>query len=125
MKHSLALLAVSALLTLSPAQAQQEQQERTYDYFSANRTMIRNGVQAVLLCNGLFTGHRTLEQVYAHELKYLTSPRFGGAVGNADGGEYVVDRDKKAVAIGGPTTGPLHRRTARMRNLGQSLRLRF
>ena len=25
------------------------------DYFTANRTMIRNGVQAVLLCNGLFT----------------------------------------------------------------------
>ena len=103
MKQLLALLALPALLCLSPAQAQQE---RTYDYFSANRTMIRNGVQAVLMCNGLFTGNRTLEQVYAHELMYLTSSRFGGAVGDANGGEYVVDRDKKAVAIGGPTTGP-------------------
>ena len=31
------------------------QQEETFDYFSANRQMIRNGVQAVLMCNGLFT----------------------------------------------------------------------
>lgn len=28
------------------------QQQGEYDYFSANRTMIRNGVQAVLMCNG-------------------------------------------------------------------------
>lgn len=98
-----------ALLSLLFTCEIQAQQERTYDYFLANRTMIRNGVQAVLMCNGLFTGHRTLEQVYAQELKYLTSPRFSGAIGDANGGEYVVDRDKKAVAIGGPTTGPIIR----------------
>jgi CubicO group peptidase (beta-lactamase class C family) len=27
-------------------------------------------------------------------------------VGTVDGGEYVIDRDRKAVAVGGPTTGP-------------------
>ena len=45
--------------------------EDSYDYFAANRLMIRNGVQAVLTCNGLFTSHRTLEQVYAQELAYM------------------------------------------------------
>jgi CubicO group peptidase (beta-lactamase class C family) len=101
-RSSIALVILSCILTCS-AYAQQEE---NYDYFSDNRTMIRNGVQAVLMCNGLFTGHRTLEQVYAQELIYLTTPRFGRAVGTADGGEYVIDRDRKAVAIGGPTTGP-------------------
>ncbi len=80
------------------------EQAETYDYFSANRTMIRNGVQAVLTCNGLFTSHRTLEQVFAQELAYLPDP-----VGNVNGGEYVIDRDRKAVAIGGPQSGPVIR----------------
>ena len=103
MNRSLLPLAFLTLLVVTPLQAQQEE---TYDYFSANRTMIRNGIQAVLMCNGLFTGGRSLEQVFSQELAYLTSPRFGGAVGTVDGGEYVVDRDLKAVAIGGPSTGP-------------------
>lgn len=85
------------------------QQQGEYDYFSANRTMIRNGVQAVLMCNGLFTGGRTLTQVFAQELAYLTAQRFGGPVGSAAGGEYEIDKELRAVAIGGPTTGPVIR----------------
>ncbi len=34
-------------------------QEEEFDYFAHNRELIRNGVQAVLQCNGLFTSHRT------------------------------------------------------------------
>ena len=93
---------IALLLTIAgPLHAEQTE---TYDYFSANRTMIRNGVQAVLTCNGLFTSHRTLEQVFAQELAYLPDP-----VGNVNGGEYVIDTDKKAVAIGGPQSGPVIR----------------
>ena len=66
--------------------------------------MIRNGVQAILMCNGLFTSHRSLEQVFAQELAYLPAP-----VGTADGGEYLVDRDLHAVAVGGPESGPVIR----------------
>ena len=80
-------------------------QENNYDYFSVNRLMIRNGVQAVLTCNGLFTSHRTLEQVYAQELAYMI--RLGGSVGSAQGGEYSVDRANKAVAVGGADAGPV------------------
>ena len=93
---------LALLATISPVNAQQEE---NFDYFATNRQMIRNGVQAVLMCNGLFTSHRTLEQVFDQELAYLTSDRFGGYVGNIDGGEYEVRTDLQAVAIGGPNSG--------------------
>jgi CubicO group peptidase (beta-lactamase class C family) len=79
-----------------------------YDYFSANRQLIRNGVQAVLMCNGLFTSRRTIEQVFEQELAYLTGP-LGETVGTAAGGEYIVDRSLRAVAVGGSGSGPVVR----------------
>jgi len=79
-------------------------QNDDFDYFTANRTMIRNGVQAVLMCNGLFTSGRTLGQVFKQELAYLPDP-----VGNVDGGEYLINHELKAVAIGGPESGPVMR----------------
>ena len=79
-------------------------QDSGFDYFEANRTMIRNGVQAVLMCNGLFTSGRTLEQVFEQELAYLSNP-----VGTAQGGEYVIDHEQKAVAIGGKESGTVIR----------------
>lgn len=106
MKRISLLFALLLLLLNTHTDAQQE---RGYDYFHTNRVMIRNGVQAVLMCNGLFTSNRSLEQVYAQELAYLTHPRYGGYVGTPNGGEYVVDTDRRAVAIGGPTTGPVIR----------------
>jgi len=89
------------LVFLTPAHAGREE---NYDYFDANRALIRHGVQAVLMCNGLFTSQRTLEQVFAQELAYLKEP-----IGTAQGGDYLVDWDRKAVAIGGPDNGPVMR----------------
>jgi len=82
----------------------QAQSTQDHDYFSANRVSIRNGLQAVLMCNGLFTSHRTLEQVFDQELAYVTVP-----AGTAEGGEYVIDRERRFVEVGGPTTGPVLR----------------
>jgi len=96
------LVAVS-LLVSPPSFAQQPQRDR-FDYFAANREVIRNGVQAVLMCNGLFTSERTLEQVFSQELAYLQNP-----VGTAEGGDYVVDWARKAVAVGGGSAGPVMR----------------
>ncbi len=92
------------ILVLMPLSLAFAQQPNDYDYFQANRTMIRNGVQAILMCNGLFTGNRSLEQVFDQELAYLADP-----VGSTRGGDYVVDTDKKAVAIGGGGSGPVIR----------------
>jgi len=86
------------VLVVAPALAEE------YDYFQANREMIRNGVQAVLMCNGLFTSGRSLPRVFEQELAYLPD-----AVGSVDGGDYVVDRERRAVAVGGGDSGPVLR----------------
>lgn len=91
-------------LLLLPFCSALAQQPNDFDYFSANRTMIRNGVQAVLMCNGLFTSNRPLDRVFAQELAYLPDP-----VGSAEGGDYIVDETLRAVAVGGGESGPVIR----------------
>jgi len=93
-----------ALLALVVPQSASAQQEDRYDYWRPQRDMIQRGVQAILQCNGLFTSNRTLEQVFDQELKYLRLP-----IGTAEGGDYKVDWDRKAVAIGYPGDGPVMR----------------
>lgn len=92
------------VLCLFPAFLQAQQND-SYDYFEANRQLIRNGVQAVLTCNGLFTSHRSLDQVFEQELAYMV--RFGGRVGSAGGGAYRVDADRRFVSVGGVNEGPV------------------
>ena len=92
------------LLSLLLAATAVAQQADDYDYFAANRKMIRNGVQAVLMCNGLFTSKRPLERVFAQELAYLPN-----AIGSAEGGAWEIDRERRAVAIGGGAAGPVIR----------------
>ena len=101
MKHAPFLLLLQALIYLTTAHAAQQE---NHDYFQANRDLIRHGVQAVLMCNGLFTSHRTLEQVFAQELTYLKEP-----IGTAQGGDYLVDRERKAVMVGRQDSGPVAR----------------
>jgi len=101
MKRLTRLVLVLAVLLPSSVRGQQRE---AYDYFSPQREMIQRGVQAVLQCNGLFTSHRTLEQVFRQELAYLRAP-----IGTADGGDYEVDWDRKAVAIGAPGPIPVMR----------------
>ena len=97
MHRFLLLLAFLAL----PVHAEQTE---SYDYFTANRSMISNGVQAVLMCNGLFTSERTLELVFKQELAYLREP-----VGTAEGGDYAVDWHRKAVSVGGADSSAVMR----------------
>ena len=68
MHRVLAALLLASAATGAPAENQE------YDYFSHYRLMIRNGVQAALMCNGPFTSNRNLEQVFRQELPYLPSP---------------------------------------------------
>ena len=98
------LLVLTILFALQlPLQASAQQQE-TYDYWGFQRDMIRYGQQAIFTCNGLFTSDRTLEQVFAQELAFLAEP-----VGTARGGDYVVDRERRAVAIGAGNGKPIMR----------------
>ena len=90
-------LIIFVLLSLSAAEAQQEE---VYDYASSNRLMIQRGVQAILMCNGLFTSGRSLDLVFEQELAYLKEP-----VGTEEGGDYEVDWKRRAVAVGKPENG--------------------
>ena len=92
MKRLSTVLFVAALFLPAPSHAQQEE---SYDYFRPQREMILHGQQAIFMCNGLFTSNRTLEQVFDKELRYLSQP-----VGTPRGGDYEVDWERKAVAIG-------------------------
>ena len=95
MRTSTAGCVLAATLVLTAAPLAQQQQGGGYDYWRVQRAMIQRGQQAIFMCNGLFTSKRTLEQVFAQELKYLQQP-----IGTPAGGDYVVDRERRAVAIG-------------------------
>ncbi|MCP5130772.1 MAG: serine hydrolase [Pseudomonadales bacterium] len=96
---------VSCLIPLLIGNTATAEQAETFDYFKQNRKLVRNGVQAMLQCNGLFTSGRSMQQVFDQELAYLRSHRFGGTVGNAAGGQYRVDEKRRAVTVGGKSSG--------------------
>ena len=75
-----------------------------HDPFHYNREMIKRGVQAVLTCNGLFTSKRNIEQVFGQELAYM-----GPHIGTADGGDYRIHHDLRAVEIGTESNPPVMR----------------
>ncbi|MEJ2541143.1 MAG: serine hydrolase [Gemmatimonadota bacterium] len=97
-------LLLGITLLVPAALSAQSGQDESYDYWKPQREMIQYGVQAILQCNGLFTSNRTLEQVFDQELAYLAQP-----VGSAQGGDYEVDWERKAVAIGVPGGTPVMR----------------
>jgi len=101
MKRMVIALITAALLVPLEAVAQQEE---TYDYWRPQRDMVARGQQAIFMCNGLFTGSRSLENVFAQELAFLSSP-----IGNAAGGDYVINETLQAVAIGADDGTPVMR----------------
>jgi CubicO group peptidase (beta-lactamase class C family) len=103
-RFALVVLWLTAVAMPIAGRAQGPAQRETYDYWRGQREMIQRGQQALLMCNGLFTSHRTIEQIFAQELKLLAAP-----VGTAAGGDYVVDRTRKAVAVGSAGAAPVMR----------------
>ena len=57
------------------------------------------------MCNGLFTSHRSLTQVFDQELKYLEPRRFDGARAAAATGPYQVDWASRSVTVGTDAPG--------------------
>ena len=89
---------------LPPVASAQSTQQNAWDYWAPQREMIQRGVQAILQCNGLFTSHRPIDLVFQQELAYLPDP-----IGTAEGGDYEVDEELRAVAIGAPGPTPTMR----------------
>jgi CubicO group peptidase (beta-lactamase class C family) len=110
MKRFATAVVLASLVLPTAARAQQR---GTFDYWAPQREMIRRGQQAVLMCNGLFTSNRTLEQVYAQELAFFPEP-----IGTPRGGDYEVDQEHKAVAIGSPWSGAPVMRAAFRQGIG-------
>ena len=92
-----ALVSVALLCAVSVS----GQQSETYDYWQHQRQIVRQGQQAVFMCNGLFTSNRTLEQIFEQELAFLNEP-----IGTARGGNYEVDYDRQGVVVGSGRNAP-------------------
>ncbi len=82
------------LLLLVPLTAWAQQKE-TFDYWQLDKALIWRGVQAFMMCNGVYTSNRTLDQIFEQELAYVW-----GRPGTVEGDDYVVDTEKRAVAVG-------------------------
>jgi CubicO group peptidase (beta-lactamase class C family) len=106
-KITLSAAVISMALSFDLAAQQSEQ----YDYWAPQRAMVQRGQQAVLMCNGLFTSHRTLEQVFKQELAFLRQP-----IGTPEGGDYNVDWDLRAVEVGTEGSVPVMRAAFREGN---------
>ncbi|HVS64967.1 MAG TPA: serine hydrolase [Thermoanaerobaculia bacterium] len=92
-------LAVAALGSLAaPAPAQDG--DRVYDYHQPTRQLVQRGMQALMLCNGLFVSNRTLDQVYTQELQYDWMPA-------VPPGQIVVDEARRGITVGLPGNGPV------------------
>jgi len=99
-KYTMSVALLSIVLS-SDSFAQQPEQ---YDYWVPQRAIVQRGQQAVFMCNGLFTSHRTLQQVFRQELAFLRNP-----IGTAEGGDYSVDWEHRAVEVGAPDAVPVMR----------------
>ena len=71
------------------------QQEETFDYWEDDKALIWRGVQSFMLCNGVFTSDRTVDQVIEQELAYVR-----GRAGMALDVPYEVDEANQTVVVG-------------------------
>ena len=83
------------LLLLLPAPAAQAQQTESFDYWQFDRALVYRGVQTLMICNGLFTSSRTIDQIFDEELAYVR-----GRPGVVTNGDYTIDYDLKLVTTG-------------------------
>src|SRR5688572_27343769 len=83
----------TVILGLSTIGSNAQQTATRYDYNESNRDLVSSGMQALFICNGLFVSNRTMDQLYAAELKFDLMPL-------APPEEIKIDRERKTVAVG-------------------------
>ncbi len=86
---SLGIFTLAILLSALSAAGQQSP-----SYHSSTAEIIERGGQALAVCNGLFVSGRTLDQIYAGELR---AERFAPLPPS----RMVIDQQRRAVAVGG------------------------
>jgi len=92
------LLACAAALAVLPAAAQRD--AARFDYHQPTRQLVQRGMQALMICNGLFVSNRSLDQVYEQELQYDWMPAVPPA-------QVTIDEARRAVTVGLPANGPV------------------
>jgi CubicO group peptidase (beta-lactamase class C family) len=70
-----------------------QQTATRYGYNGSHEALIEAGMQALFTCNGLFVSDRTMEQLYGAELRM-------GQMRLAPPNQFIIDRERKTVAIG-------------------------
>ena len=85
--HVLVPTAIGLALLSASAYAQ-----RSYD-FGPTTAIVDRGIQALMLCNGLFVSNRTIEQIYDAELRLNQMPL-------APPADLKIDNEQKTVAVG-------------------------
>jgi CubicO group peptidase (beta-lactamase class C family) len=96
----LVVVVIFILLTLALSG---QQTATRYDYNHANRAVVDAGMQALFICNGLFVSNRTMDQLYAAELKMDLMPLAPDQI--------KIDHQLKTVAVGevGKSPAPVMR----------------
>ncbi|MEM8486770.1 MAG: hypothetical protein AAF564_14555, partial [Bacteroidota bacterium] len=100
----LILLLLLLIVPLSSVLEVHAQQRESFDYWQHNKTMVWRGVQALMMCNGIFVSDRTVDQVFEQELAYIRG-RYGPVVKE----DYAVDVVHQAVGVGLTDNGPAMR----------------
>ncbi|MCH7903981.1 MAG: serine hydrolase [Armatimonadetes bacterium] len=95
-------IAFALAVGTAPFIAAQQQNRESYDYFGPNRQLVARGMQALILCNGLFTSGRSLEDVYRHELQIQRIPLL-----HPQNGDVQIDRNNKTVTVGRDGNDPI------------------
>jgi hypothetical protein len=96
---ALVLLALFLTLVLAaPSAARQTDAE--FDYHQPTRQLVQRGMQALMMCNGLFISGRTLDQVYDQELQYYRMPALPPT-------EVTIDETRRGVVVGLEGNGPI------------------
>ena len=72
------------------------QQNESFDYWQYNKAIIWSGVQAFMLCNGVFTSDRPIDQVIEQELAYVRG-RAGTTLG--DRTIQSMRREKRSLSV--------------------------
>ncbi|MCH8978105.1 MAG: serine hydrolase [Armatimonadetes bacterium] len=78
------------------------QRREGFDYFGGNRLLVARGMQALVLCNGVFTSGRSVEDVYRDELQIQRIPLL-----HPEDGGVVIDWERRAVTVGRTGSDPV------------------
>ncbi|MEM1246810.1 MAG: serine hydrolase [Acidobacteriota bacterium] len=84
----LATLVVLTLAFSTPSVAQP-----SFDYHRPTQQLVERGTQAFMICNGLFTSGRTLDQIYRQELRLNMMPVLPPT-------EVEIDKEARTVTVG-------------------------